>query len=84
MTTVTISTENKEPMLKNIASLLSALAFIGLVVIMYLVGTQYLANQARHDCAQDYQLSFNDTATNTQISQPVEDLYKKCLTEKGL
>jgi hypothetical protein len=81
-------------MLDNLTKLISAtgLLLIGLslvaTVAVSFIGlpqvTRFLDLKARHDCASDYRLEFRDQATNTTITQPVEDLYQKCLAEKGV
>ncbi len=71
--------------LSAIAQMLIALAIIAVAVVMYLYMpkvSQYLEQTARHDCAQDYRLAFTDN--NTTVSRPVDELYAKCLSEKGI
>lgn len=70
-----------------IASLLLAISIAAIAGVLYLyfpLATRFLDYKARQDCAVSYRLEFTDVATNTTITQPVEDLYKACLSEKGI
>jgi hypothetical protein len=44
---------------------------------------QQVENEARFQCAQSSRYSVNQ-GDNTQVWYPVEEMYQKCLTEKGI
>jgi hypothetical protein len=73
--------------MKAVAQILIALGLFAIAAVMYLGITEAksaLKNQARHACAQDYRLEYFDQSTNTTVVKPIDDLYGKCLTEKGI
>lgn len=74
--------------MKNISFLLGAIGVIGIAVALWygfiLVAPQWRADKARHECAQDYHMEYLDTATNTRIIKPIDELYAQCLKDKGL
>ncbi len=45
---------------------------------------RFLNLKAQQDCATSYKLEFIDKSSNTTITRPIDDLYRKCLTEKGV
>lgn len=70
-----------------IGTVLMAIALFALAGVLFSYKTevgQFVKNQATHDCAQDYKLQFMQPEQNTTISKPIDDLYKKCLQEKGV
>ncbi len=76
--------------LSGVGQLLIAVAIFALagvlagVLVMSLPRVdRYLNLMATQDCAMSYRLEFADK-TGTTISRPIDDLYRKCLTEKGL
>ncbi len=63
----------------------AAIGFLAIVVLIALPKIdRYLNLMATQDCASSYRLEFVDKNNNTTISRPIDDLYRKCLTEKGL
>lgn len=73
--------------MKAVAQILIALSLFAIAGVAYLGLTEAkvaLKNQARHACAQDYHLEYLDQATNTTVIKPIDELYGKCLTEKGI
>lgn len=73
--------------MKTVAQILTAIGILAIAAVMYLGITEAktaLKNQARHACAQDFRLEYFDQSTNTTIVKPIDDLYSKCLTEKGI
>jgi len=48
------------------------------------LATRFLELKARQDCAISYRLDYTDKNANTVVSRPIDDLYTKCLTEKGI
>ena len=62
-----------------------AIGFLAIVLGQYLPKVdKYLQLKARQDCAESYRLQFTDVKANTTVIRPVDDLYKQCLSEKGL
>jgi hypothetical protein len=73
--------------MKAVSQIVIALGLFAIAGVMYLGITEAktaLKNQARHACAQDYRLEYIDQSTNTTVVKPIDDLYGKCLTEKGI
>jgi|GEM_PF-1550462 len=62
----------------------SITAFVGIVFTTLPRVDRYLILKATQDCANTYRLQFTDKSGSTTISRPIDDLYRKCLTEKGL
>ncbi len=44
---------------------------------------KYLEFKARYDCAEISRFTITSTKDNTTVYYPVEDIYRKCLNEKG-
>lgn len=73
--------------MKTVAQIITALGLFAVAAVLYLgiVEAQtFIRNQALNDCAQNYRLEYTDVATNTTVIKPIDDLYKQCLTEKGV
>lgn len=73
----------------NIFKIIIALALITLTLIVGVFSFGFLSNQkvqteneARFQCAQS--VRYEVRTDTTTISYPPEDLYKKCLKEKGI
>jgi hypothetical protein len=73
--------------LKSVLTLVAGLAIV--VSIGYGVYifsdfyAQQIENEARFQCAQSSRYILNQ-GDNTQVWYPVEEMYQKCLTEKGI
>ena len=77
----------KNTLLIGVGQILTAVAIGALVAVVFISlprVDRYLNLMATQDCATSYRLAFTDKATTTTISRPIDDLYRKCLTEKGL
>jgi hypothetical protein len=73
--------------LKSVLTLVAGLAIaasIGYgVYTLSGIYAQQVENEARFQCAQSSRYSVNQ-GDNTQVWYPVEEMYQKCLTEKGI
>lgn len=71
-----------------IASLLLALAIAGVgylsITTYQELKTKELNNEARFQCAQSSRYQTTDEKTGVTVWYPEEQLYAKCLSEKGL
>lgn len=77
----------KNTLLIGIGQILTAAAIAALAGVLFTALPRldrYLKLMATQDCATSYRYQFTDKATTTTISRPIDDLYRKCLTEKGL
>ncbi len=65
---------------------LSILALAVVVVAMQYIWIkeQEVKNEARFACAQSSRYQTTDKSTGATVWYPVQDLYEKCLREKGL
>lgn len=75
----------------GVSQILIAIAVCIFAAVVFITAQQYLplANKfldlkGRQDCATSYRLTFSEKASNTVVSRPIDDLYAKCLTEKGI
>ena len=71
----------------DLSSVLIAIGLLAIAAVLYMYLpklNRYLDLKARQDCAESYRLQYVDQKANTTVIRPVDDLYKKCLAEKGL
>lgn len=45
---------------------------------------KYLILKAIHECAIDYRYEYYDEGTSTRITQPLNEMYQKCLEQKDI
>jgi hypothetical protein len=91
-TAPTLTAEMKSvPVIQSVLNTLGMFAIAGAVIFLAVTLSQYLPKvdtylqlKGRQDCATSYHLEYEDTKNKTRIVRPVEDLYQRCLTEKGI
>lgn len=86
-----IHTENKTHMNDHIIKIITAVSFVAAVAVSAWLGMQYLsikrhevANEARFQCAQSSRYQVTERQTGATTWYPMEELYQKCLKEKGI
>lgn len=74
-------------MLNIVAKIFSALIILGTVFVLFIMGIsrvdQYLKIKAMDDCGDMIRYEKTVPAENVKLSIPVQDLYEKCIKEKG-
>lgn len=80
-----MNSQNNPEVFPRSASAFLVIIFMSLALYFTLKKVDvYMTNQAIHQCALISRFEQTDQEKNTKVSYPVAEVYKQCLTDKGI